>query len=372
MVPLPPPVRRRAAGAPARRAAGPGSAAAPARQPVVRAPRPHRGGGQARLGRAGLRPRGPPDRAGRAGDPPPPAGSGAARLAAGTARRRRPAQPGAQRLLRIHADGLRRPRGVRGPTRRRGTRAGCRTRRGRRPPWADTEELRTLPATIAIYRASLAQARGDVAGTAEHARRALDLAGPDDHLARGGAAGFLGLAAWATGRRDQRAGDVHAGGGEPARGRQPRRRAEQHGRARRPVARGGPTEQGAPALPGCAAAGRGTRRARGARNAPTCTWGSARSTSRSATSRAPDEHLQIAAALGEPVADEREPLPVVRGHGPARRRRGRPARRPSPCLDQAEQLYRPGFFPDVRPIAAIKARVWIAQGKLSRGRRLGP
>ena len=34
-------------------------------------------------------------------------------------------------------------------------------------------------------------------------------------------------------------------------------------------------------------------------------------------------------------------------------------------LDQAEQLYRPGFYPEVRPIAALKARVWIAQGKLS-------
>src|SRR5665811_134214 len=33
----------------------------------------------------------------------------------------------------------------------------------------------------------------------EYARRALDLAGPGDHLARGGAAGFLGLAAWAQG-----------------------------------------------------------------------------------------------------------------------------------------------------------------------------
>ena len=66
-------------------------------------------------------------------------------------------------------------------------------------PWPDTAELRTLPATIAIYRASLAQARGDAAGTAAHAQRALDLAGADDHLARGGAAGFLGLAAWAQG-----------------------------------------------------------------------------------------------------------------------------------------------------------------------------
>ncbi len=56
-----------------------------------------------------------------------------------------------------------------------------------------------LPATIAMYRASLAQARGDVAGTSAHARRALDLAGPDHHFARGAAAAFLGLAAWADG-----------------------------------------------------------------------------------------------------------------------------------------------------------------------------
>jgi LuxR family maltose regulon positive regulatory protein len=34
-------------------------------------------------------------------------------------------------------------------------------------------------------------------------------------------------------------------------------------------------------------------------------------------------------------------------------------------LDQAGQLYRPGFFPEVRPIAAIKARTWITQGLLS-------
>jgi LuxR family maltose regulon positive regulatory protein len=34
-------------------------------------------------------------------------------------------------------------------------------------------------------------------------------------------------------------------------------------------------------------------------------------------------------------------------------------------LNQAEQLYRPGFYPEVRPIAAIKARTWIKQGKLS-------
>lgn len=65
--------------------------------------------------------------------------------------------------------------------------------------WADTEDLRTAPANIAVYRASLAQARGDVAGTVHHARDALQLAGPGDHFLRGAGAGFLGLAQWAAG-----------------------------------------------------------------------------------------------------------------------------------------------------------------------------
>jgi LuxR family maltose regulon positive regulatory protein len=41
-----------------------------------------------------------------------------------------------------------------------------------------TEDQRTAPAMISVFRPSLAQARGDVAGTARHARRALELARP--------------------------------------------------------------------------------------------------------------------------------------------------------------------------------------------------
>ena len=64
-------------------------------------------------------------------------------------------------------------------------------------------EARALPATIAVYRAAVAQARGDVGATVTNARRALELAGPRDHLSRGAATGFLGLSAWAK-------GDLHA------------------------------------------------------------------------------------------------------------------------------------------------------------------
>lgn len=64
---------------------------------------------------------------------------------------------------------------------------------------ADPTELRKLPAQISIYRAALAQARGDLADTIAHARQALDRDVPGDHLGHAGAAGFLGLALWAHG-----------------------------------------------------------------------------------------------------------------------------------------------------------------------------
>src|SRR5579863_1944992 len=63
----------------------------------------------------------------------------------------------------------------------------------------DEEEFRGLPGMIAIYRAAIALALGNVADTMTYARRALDLVPEDDHHRRGSAAGFLGLAYWTRG-----------------------------------------------------------------------------------------------------------------------------------------------------------------------------
>jgi len=234
---------------------------------------------------------------------------------------------------------------------------------GSAPPWADSSELRTLPATIALYRAALAQARGDVAGTAAHAQQALELAGPDDHLARGGAAGFLGLAAWAEGDLPtalqtfgQTVASLHAAGnladelsstvvladmwlaaGRPLRARQLVQRALQLAEAQ-----GEPVPRATADLH--VAVGELDREVGdldGARR-----------------------HLEAAAALAQRAAmlENRHRWFVASA---------RLAQAESDFegaiahLDRAEDAYRPGFFPDVRPIAAMRARVWIAQGDLA-------
>jgi ATP/maltotriose-dependent transcriptional regulator MalT len=229
-------------------------------------------------------------------------------------------------------------------------------------PWPETEELRTLPSTIAMYRASLAQARGDVEGTAQHARRAFDLAGPDDHLARGGAAGFLGLTAWARGDVTQALATF--------------------GQAVDSLRAGGNLVD---ALSGTVVLAD--------------LW---RAAGRPVTARERcDRALREAEALGEPVARataelhvalaeldvEADDLDAARQHlQAADRLAGRAPMTETRFrysvaggllaaaegdlpgavdqLDRAEQLYRPGFFPDVRPIPAMRARLLVRQGAL--------
>ncbi len=233
-------------------------------------------------------------------------------------------------------------------------------------PDAGNEELRTLPATLAIYRASLAQARGDASGTAYHAQRALDLAGPGDHFSRGAACGFLGLAAWADGdiepalqtfpeavRSLRLAGNLADALSSTvvladmwlAAGRPDRARGLYEGALQETTERDG--AQGAASLPvadlhvGLAELD--------------CELGNLADAT---------GHLETATALGDRAAASENRhrwfLATARVREAEGDRDGA-----VDLLDQAERRYRRGFYPDVRPIPALTARIRIEQGRLS-------
>lgn len=63
----------------------------------------------------------------------------------------------------------------------------------------DREGFRRLRGSVAVHRAGFSLLIGDVAKTMEHAQRVLDLAPEDDFLSRGGAATLLGLVNWYNG-----------------------------------------------------------------------------------------------------------------------------------------------------------------------------
>jgi len=226
----------------------------------------------------------------------------------------------------------------------------------------DDEEFRRLPGTIAIARAGLALARDDVPGTVTYARRALDLALEDDHLTRGGAAGFLGLASWTS-------GDLEAA-----------HRTYADGMAR--VQRAGHISD---AISGALALA-DIRIAQGRLGEAMRTY----------------EHaLQLAAEHGDPVlrgtADmyvgmselyrEYDDLHAATQHLLRSKEQGEHTGFPQnpyrwrvamarirqaqgdldgtlDLLDEAERLYVSDFYPNVRPVAALKARMWVRQGRL--------
>jgi LuxR family maltose regulon positive regulatory protein len=63
----------------------------------------------------------------------------------------------------------------------------------------DEDQFRSLPASIASARTYYAQTLGDVPGSVKYARRTLDLLPDDDYFARGRIAVLLGLTQWASG-----------------------------------------------------------------------------------------------------------------------------------------------------------------------------
>jgi LuxR family transcriptional regulator, maltose regulon positive regulatory protein len=227
--------------------------------------------------------------------------------------------------------------------------------------WADTDDLRTAPATVAVYRASLAQARGDVADTVRHAERALDLAGPADHFIRGAAGGLLGLATWA-------AGDVRSGLETFAEAVRNLRAAGNEVDALDStvvladmwMALGRPTRARLLCEQALRAATDTTQHARAPADLHIVLAELDRELDELASAEA---HLETARVLAERASITENHHRWFVASAQLRASSGDPAGA-APLLAQAEALYRHGFYPDVRPIGAMRARLQIAFGDL--------
>lgn len=227
---------------------------------------------------------------------------------------------------------------------------------------ARADALRTVPAEIQLFRASLAQASGDRTATVRHAQAALAATAPTDHFVRGAALGFLGLAHWASGSL--------ASGIDVFRGALTQLSAA----GNHTDAAGATVVLGSMAM----ADGRPDEAERLYRTAL-----SQAQTTPAAAAVVGDLHvgladvlregdrLDAAASQLEQAADlgERASLPENRFRWfTARAALQVAAGRFAAALrdvDEAERLYRPGFFPDTRPLHAARARVLIWSGRLA-------
>ena len=231
----------------------------------------------------------------------------------------------------------------------------------------DEEEYRRLPGTIEMYRAGLALARSDIPGTVRHAQRTLELAPDDDHLCRASAAALLGLVYWGSGDLEaghraysacvaglRRAGfvaDILGCSIALADIRITQGRLGEAMRTYEQALQLGP-EQGGSVLRGTADMFVGMSEiARERNDLRAATQLLLRSQELGEHTGLPQNRYRWRVAMAR-VAQAEENLPGALD-----------------LLNEAERLYVSDFFPNVRPVPALRARVWIAQGRL--GEALG-
>jgi LuxR family transcriptional regulator, maltose regulon positive regulatory protein len=226
----------------------------------------------------------------------------------------------------------------------------------------DEEEFQRLPGSVAIYRAGIALVVGDVPETITYARRALDLVPEDDHFRRGAAAALLGLASWTCGDLEaayrsyadgmahlQNAGNISdAVGGAIALA--DIRIAQGHLREAMRTYEHAlqlAAEHGDTLMRGTADMYVGISELHRERN----------------DLHAATQHLLRSKEQGEHTGFPQNPY-----RWRVAMARIREAQGDLDCaldlLDEAEHLYVSDFYPNVRPIAALKARVRIMQGRL--------
>jgi LuxR family maltose regulon positive regulatory protein len=231
----------------------------------------------------------------------------------------------------------------------------------------DEEEFRQLPATIAVYHAGYAQALGDVPKTVKYARQVLELTPPDDLLGRGAAEALLGLASWTSGDLETayRAfsdgiANVRAAGNisdatngtfaladiRIAQGRLREAMRIYERAVQEALELGEPVPRGTADL----------------------YVGMSELHYEHGDLKTATQHLLRSKELGE-----RSGIPQNRYRWYVAMARIRQAQGDLDgaldLLHEAERLYRRDFFPNVRPVAALVTRIWVAQGRV--GEALG-
>jgi LuxR family maltose regulon positive regulatory protein len=226
----------------------------------------------------------------------------------------------------------------------------------------DEKEFLRLPGMIALLRTAQALARGDMPETVKNARRVLDLSPENDYLMLGGAASTLGLAAWASGDLDaacrmiadgmanvRRAGYISPAIGDAitladiqiAQGRLHEAMTTYE------LGLQWATAPGAPVLRGAADMHVGMSDLHREHN----------------DLKTATQHLLTSQALGELAGLPQNPYRWCAAMARIREAQG-DLDGALDLLEQAERLYNANFSPNVRPIAARKARVLVAQGRL--------
>ena len=228
----------------------------------------------------------------------------------------------------------------------------------------DHAELPRVPQRVFVYRSALARAAGDIARSTEFAQKAYDLAeaDPDDHLGRGAPAGLLALARWNEGdlaashrywtvcTESLTAGGHHAdvlgctialADIRITQGRLGDAMAAYEAALARSAQYGSPTLRGAADMHvGVADLLRERNDLAGALT-----------------------RLQASADLGERYGLPQNPYRWRVVHARILQAQG-DLDGALELLDQAERLYAGDFHPDVRPVAAWRARLRLARGEL--------
>jgi LuxR family transcriptional regulator, maltose regulon positive regulatory protein len=233
-----------------------------------------------------------------------------------------------------------------------------------RPVYADEEEFRRLPSSVAMYHAAIALAGGDVTNAMKYARQVLELAPRDDNFPRGAASSLLGLAFWTSGdleaaypmyaegmaylqqvgyMSDVIGGSVTLADIRMAQGRL-REAMSTYERGLRLA-----TAQGGHPLRGAADMHVGMSELHRERN----------------ELEPAEQHLLKSRELGELNGLPKNPYRWRVAMARLREAQGG-LDEALDLLEEAERRYVGDFSPNVRPIPALKTRLWLTQGKLEK------